>query len=49
MDETNAKMLTNEKNITVKKAAEMMGKSEQFIRIRVILLSRVPQTVHHTS
>ena len=33
MDETNAKMLTNEKNITVKKAAEMMGKSEQFIRI----------------
>ena len=33
MDETNSKILTNEKNITIKKAAEMMGKSEQFIRI----------------
>lgn len=33
MDETNVKVLTNEKNITIKKAAEMMGKSEQFIRI----------------
>jgi hypothetical protein len=33
MNETNEQILTKEKNITVKKAAEMMGKSEQFIRI----------------
>lgn len=33
MNETNTQTITKEKNITVKKAAEMMGKSEQFIRI----------------
>lgn len=33
MNETNEQILAKEKNITVKKAAEMMGKSEQFIRI----------------
>ena len=33
MNESNAEVTTEEKNITIKKAAQMMGKSEQFIRI----------------
>lgn len=33
MNEINTNTIPKEKNITIKKAAEMMGKSEQFIRI----------------
>lgn len=33
MNEINTNTISKEKNITIKKAAEMMGKSEQFIRI----------------
>lgn len=33
MNETNLEIETKEKNITIKKASQMMGKSEQFIRI----------------
>lgn len=33
MNENNLEIQTKEKNITIKKAAQMMGKSEQFIRI----------------
>lgn len=33
MNESNPETIPKEKNITIKKAAQMMGKSEQFIRI----------------
>jgi len=33
MNEDNQETESKEKNITIKKAAQMMGKSEQFIRI----------------
>ena len=33
MDEINEETITKEKNISVKKASQLMGKSEQFIRI----------------
>lgn len=33
MNEDNPETIPKEKNITIKKASQMMGKSEQFIRI----------------
>ena len=33
MQDFNPETILKEKNITIRKAAEMMGKSEQFIRI----------------
>ena len=33
MENNVAEVITKEKNITIKKAAEMMGKSEQYVRI----------------
>lgn len=33
MNEIDINKILNEKNVTIKKAAQMMGKSEQFIRI----------------